>query len=287
LRNPQFKKLRAAPSIAVRGSVALLVLLAATFPSSPAYCADAAQALPTAPDDVESQLARAERARQEAQRTVARLRRSEEAARVAARRARLVAAGNKLEAAAARKAAEEAERRAEADRRTADVASRAATRAGSALTQARQREQATQARATLIRNLGIGLILALLLVAGAAVALIRRRYRRLAPPPVANAFLRSPTLNLHLPGTRLPKEAGGVVVGRNPKQAEVVITEEEISRRHARFFARDGAYWVEDLGSLGGTTVDGIELEPGAPRRLIPGAKIAFAGRSFEFDLDV
>ncbi|MEI9926523.1 MAG: hypothetical protein WDN44_00840 [Sphingomonas sp.] len=177
--------------------------------------------------DVGRQLAEAERANNEARKTVERLRRSEAEARRAAKRAKMLAAGDRANAGAARKAADEAERRALADRNAAEAAARDANRAATALKQAQDREKKARgdsARDTLIRNVSIGGAAALVVLGALAFVLLRRRYRRALPPPVANAFLRSPTLNLHLPGARLPEKAGGVVVGRNPRLAEVVIT---------------------------------------------------------------
>lgn len=45
-----------------------------------------------------------------------------------------------------------------------------------------------------------------------------------------------------------------------------------VSRRHARIAFRQGGYWLSDLGSMGGTWVDGTRLN--APRRLAAGEVI-------------
>lgn len=45
-----------------------------------------------------------------------------------------------------------------------------------------------------------------------------------------------------------------------------------VSRRHARIAYRQGGYWLSDLGSMGGTWVDGTRLS--APRKLAPGEVI-------------
>ena len=50
-----------------------------------------------------------------------------------------------------------------------------------------------------------------------------------------------------------------------------MLDEPSISRRHARLALDGGVLVVEDLNSLNGTLVDGMELEPFAPRRLGPG----------------
>ena len=70
------------------------------------------------------------------------------------------------------------------------------------------------------------------------------------------------------PGMILPIGEGELSVGRS-EEANVALDDESLSRRHARFFARDGRCFVEDLGSTNGTFVDGarasgpVSLEDG------------------------
>jgi ABC transport system ATP-binding/permease protein len=59
-----------------------------------------------------------------------------------------------------------------------------------------------------------------------------------------------------------------VIVGRDPA-GDIVIASPLISRRHARFFADDGHYLVEDLGSTNKTFVNGARLDQ--PTRLSDG----------------
>jgi pSer/pThr/pTyr-binding forkhead associated (FHA) protein len=57
--------------------------------------------------------------------------------------------------------------------------------------------------------------------------------------------------------------------------------EAKVSRRHARISLRDGAYFVEDLGSTNGTFVNrGKRLAPGARQVLKDGDEI-IVGKTF------
>lgn len=64
-----------------------------------------------------------------------------------------------------------------------------------------------------------------------------------------------------------------LIIGRSPT-ADLVISEQSISRRHARLFLRNQQWFIEDLGSHNGTVVDDYlvrqphPLEPGAVIRL-------------------
>ncbi|MFW5921105.1 MAG: diguanylate cyclase, partial [Polyangiales bacterium] len=60
------------------------------------------------------------------------------------------------------------------------------------------------------------------------------------------------------------------VIGRGDR-TDIRIPDTEISRRHARVVERDGALWVEDMGSTNGTLVNG---DPVRERELRDGDKI-------------
>ena len=52
---------------------------------------------------------------------------------------------------------------------------------------------------------------------------------------------------------------------------------EKLSRRHARIFEQDGVVYIADLGSLNGTTVNGVSVDS-TPVRLQRGDEICFTG---------
>lgn len=56
-------------------------------------------------------------------------------------------------------------------------------------------------------------------------------------------------------GNQLPVGNGGLVIGRSPSQAQLVLTSPEISGAHVRVWPdqRGGGLWVQDMQSLNGT----------------------------------
>ena len=74
-----------------------------------------------------------------------------------------------------------------------------------------------------------------------------------------------------------------VVIGRS-KQADCVINDENVSRRHAELRrGPDGTWLVSDLGSTNGTKVNG---RPVQRARLNPGDYVELGTSGFTFDID-
>ncbi len=69
-------------------------------------------------------------------------------------------------------------------------------------------------------------------------------------------------------GTSVPLKESGILLGRNP-ECTLVIDDEFASGRHARIFATDAGWHVEDLDSTNGTFLDGRRLD--GPRPLVEG----------------
>ncbi|MFP5336016.1 MAG: FHA domain-containing protein [Actinomycetes bacterium] len=67
-----------------------------------------------------------------------------------------------------------------------------------------------------------------------------------------------------LKGTTIDLGSAPVLIGRAP-ECTLVLTDEYASGRHARLFQRDGRWFVEDLGSTNGTTLDRSPLKEPTP----------------------
>ncbi|HEY8823450.1 MAG TPA: FHA domain-containing protein [Candidatus Limnocylindria bacterium] len=63
----------------------------------------------------------------------------------------------------------------------------------------------------------------------------------------------------------------GATIGRGP-ESTIQLADLSVSRKHARIAYKQGAYWLSDVGSMGGTWVDGAKLA--APRRVAAGQTI-------------
>ncbi len=74
------------------------------------------------------------------------------------------------------------------------------------------------------------------------------------------------------PGKTFPLDKPEMVIGRD-LGVDIVITDVEVSRKHAHMVAQQGGYLIEDLGSTNGTTVNGLRLM--SPYLLHPGELIA------------
>jgi FHA domain-containing protein len=77
-------------------------------------------------------------------------------------------------------------------------------------------------------------------------------------------------------GDRSYRLSGQMIVGR-VADVHIRLSDDRISRRHARFTAKGGTVYLEDLGSANGTFVNGQRLE--GPTQLKHGDRIVFARR--------
>lgn len=74
-----------------------------------------------------------------------------------------------------------------------------------------------------------------------------------------------------LRGTTLPLADSGVLVGRNP-ECSLVLGDDFASGRHARVYAGEDGWYVDDLGSTNGTFVDNQRIT--GPTRLDVGSRM-------------
>lgn len=79
-------------------------------------------------------------------------------------------------------------------------------------------------------------------------------------------------------GTRseVPFDGDEITLGRAQEGNTFRLTERNVSRRHARFVRASGTVWIEDLGSLTGTRVNGEPIA--GRRRLHPGDLVEIGG---------
>lgn len=66
----------------------------------------------------------------------------------------------------------------------------------------------------------------------------------------------------------------GVVIGRHPALAELVVDDASVSRRHCRLGLLDGQLCLEDLSSLNGTWLDDQPLARFRPSPILPGQQL-------------
>jgi hypothetical protein len=84
------------------------------------------------------------------------------------------------------------------------------------------------------------------------------------------------SLTLRLEGERGSRSTfevtkSGATIGRGP-ESTIQLADLSVSRKHARITYKQGSYWLSDLGSMGGTWIDGAKLA--APRRVAAGQTI-------------
>jgi hypothetical protein len=83
-------------------------------------------------------------------------------------------------------------------------------------------------------------------------------------PPRADALV----LTLATPAATFTVAKAAATIGRGQENT-IRLDDLSVSRRHARIAYKQGGYWVSDLGSMGGTWVDGTRLN--APHLIAAG----------------
>ena len=74
--------------------------------------------------------------------------------------------------------------------------------------------------------------------------------------------------------TELSQVYLGIVIGRHPALCDRAIDDPSVSRRHLRIGMAEGKPYVEDLNSLNGTLLDGVEVPQFEPVPLAAGQEL-------------
>ena len=74
------------------------------------------------------------------------------------------------------------------------------------------------------------------------------------------------------------------MIGRGTKRVDYSICDDKtVSRLHCRIITDKGKSWIEDLGSLNGTSVNGRKLDSFTPEPLEDGSVIKISKEDFTF----
>lgn len=229
-----------------------------------------------------------------------------EAAEAESEKAKSAAAEAEKRAEEERKRREEAEREREAEAERADNAENEAeeTReitdniANEADRRQLEAEAAKRERLFFLRAAAAAAA-GLAFAAGVAVWLARRRKQdnEKADAALAEATARyddcllkgstagGDPIAIRISGGDLQHEVDGVVLGRNPGQAQFVVGDDTVSRRHARISLLDGILLLEDLDSTGGTKLNGQVLASRSPVAIKSGDFIELGGAKLNFQV--
>lgn len=115
-----------------------------------------------------------------------------------------------------------------------------------------------------------------------------------APSPVSPPSVAPPVQPVYARGITLTRvdtrmvasvtRGGEITIGRTRGNTFQILDDGEVSRRHCRLFDRDGAWFVEDLGSLNGTRVNGQSVRT---RQILGGEELLIGISLYRVALDV
>ena len=77
-----------------------------------------------------------------------------------------------------------------------------------------------------------------------------------------------------------------ILIGKQKNLVNAVIPDDTVSRIHARIFRKNGMYFISDMGSKNGTTVDGETLIGRDEIPLTEGARICFSNCAYLYHED-
>jgi hypothetical protein len=106
---------------------------------------------------------------------------------------------------------------------------------------------------------------------------------RLQEPLEERARQRDARALLVMDGKRLVVGTSGATLGRS-RSCDVVLDDANVSRRHAEVRPRGGGWFVSDLGSTNGVSVNGVRIEQAHALR--PGDRIELGTTRLTFELE-
>ncbi len=74
-----------------------------------------------------------------------------------------------------------------------------------------------------------------------------------------------------------------VVLGKNQQEADVIIQNSVVSRKHAKLVCKNGTFTLVDLNALNGTYVNDEKLAPGGSKQLYGGEYITLGNEILQF----
>lgn len=89
------------------------------------------------------------------------------------------------------------------------------------------------------------------------------------------------TVRMEATSHAMNRSTGGASIGRHPSINQMVIADNQVSKRHARIVIEGGQLYAEDLKSSNGTQVNGQRLSPFQPKPVRKGDQISIAGLEF------
>jgi pSer/pThr/pTyr-binding forkhead associated (FHA) protein len=109
----------------------------------------------------------------------------------------------------------------------------------------------------------------------------RQKQRQPAPPKPARSARKMPKELMvnDLDGRRSVPLRDSVTIGR-AASCDLVVSDNYVSNVHARIYAKDGTYWLEDLGSTTGTYVNRGKVS--VPVAIGPGDEVKVGKASLE-----
>ena len=117
------------------------------------------------------------------------------------------------------------------------------------------------------------------------LAVVRRQGRQRLSEPLREPDPKRGTARLRIGGRSELLGSGGATLGRS-READIVIDDANVSRKHAEVRPSGGSWIVRDLGSTNGIKVNGRRVDPSRPQSIKPGDVIELGTSRAIFELE-